>query len=239
MGYGVKIKVWGDYASFNRPELKVERVSYDVMTPSAARGILEAIYWKPAIRWVIDKIHVMKEIKFANIRRNEVKSKIVKQNAVRAAKENDGTGMEVFAGTSAERNQRAAMVLKDVEYIIEAHFELTDRAGETDDEKKHYNIALRRIRGGECFKQPCFGTREFSAFFEAVEGDAAVPESPLCGEVDLGYMLYDMEFSVKKDKKDKSGEGVIYTNDASPVFYRPKMINGVIDVAAYAKEIKK
>ncbi|MDR3216774.1 MAG: type I-C CRISPR-associated protein Cas5c [Clostridiaceae bacterium] len=227
MGYGIKLRVWGNYALFSRPELKVERVTYDVMTPSAARGILDSVYWHPGLTWVVDKIHVLKPLKFENIRRNEVNDKISPQKAMGAAERNDGDGLEIFATES--RSQRAALVLKDVEYVIEAHF-VCNKNEENSDEKKHYNIALRRMRRGECFKQPCFGTREFSAFFELIEGD--VPKSELTGEVDLGYMLYDMEF---KNKPDKDG-AVVYSNDADPVFFRPKMVDGVIDVAEWYKK---
>ena len=122
MAYGVKLKVWGDYACFTRPEMKVERVSYDVMTPSAARGILEAIYWQHAIRWVIDRIHVMKPIRFANIRRNEVGCKL-SERAIKSAL-NGGDPPSIFI--EDERQQRAAMVLTNVEYVIDAHFEFTD-----------------------------------------------------------------------------------------------------------------
>lgn len=235
MGYGIKLRVFGEGACFSRPEMKVERVSYDVMTPSAARGILESIYWKPAIRWIIDKIIVLSEIKFGNIRRNEVQSKISSQKAKAAANNNDGTGLEIIASDQNERSQRATLYLKNVDYIICAHFEITDRAGETDDEKKHYNIAIRRMREGQCYKQPCFGTREFGANFEFIENDSEIPVSPLKGKKDLGYMLYDMDF---KTEEDKDGN-IIYLNDAEPRFYRPEMIDGVIDVAKYKKEMIK
>ncbi|MBU0501952.1 MAG: type I-C CRISPR-associated protein Cas5c, partial [Candidatus Margulisbacteria bacterium] len=143
MGYGIKLKVWGGYACFTRPEMKAERVSYDVMTPSAARGILEAIYWKPAIKWVIDKIHVLNKIGFDNIRRNEVSGKISQSNVKKAM---EGKGVDLYQSITDERQQRASMVLKNVAYIIEAHFEMTAKAGETDNPEKHYNIFLRRAR---------------------------------------------------------------------------------------------
>lgn len=223
MGYGVCLKVWGDYACFTRPEMKVERVSYDVITPSAARGILEAIYWKPAIKWVIDKIHVINPIKFTNIRRNEVSDKIAVSNIVSVV---NGDNSPLYLDTTKKRQQRAATVLRDVCYCIEAHFELTDKVGEDDDEKKHYNIAIRRMSNGQFYHQPVFGTREFPAFFELLE--KPIP-SNLKGEVDLGYMLYDMNFK-ESDKKD------IHYNDADPIFYRPVMKNGIIDVQKYFKE---
>jgi len=214
MGYGIKLKVYGDYACFTRPEMKVERVSYDVLTPSAARGIIEAIYWKPAIRWVIDRIHVTNEIKFTNIRRNEVSQKISNINVSKAMK-NDK--FELYQIAPEVRQQRAAMILKDVSYIIEAHFEMTEKAGVEDTPEKHYNIALRRMRQGQCFHQPSLGTREFAANFEVVENNTEA--SFYKGEIDLGWMLWDIDFE----------------NDMAPIFYRAIMKDGVIDVGELMK----
>ena len=211
MGYGIKMEVWGEYALFTRPEMKVERVSYDVITPSAARGLIEAVYWKPAIKWVIDKIYVYNPIEFTNIRRNEVSTKISKSSAKALM---EGKKQIDFINTNEQRQQRAAMVLKNVRYVIEAHFEMTDKAGETDSVEKHYNIALRRIKNGQCYHMPCFGCREFPANFKFLEGDIA--KTALKGEQDFGYMLYDMNFSDSEN---------IY-----PVFFRAKMIDGVIDL---------
>ena len=118
----IQVEVWGDYACFTRPEMKTERVSYDVMTPSAARGLLESIYWHPGLRWVIDRIHVCSPIRFTNIRRNEVKD-VISANKVKAVM-NGGTG-ELYLAASESIQQRAAMVLRDVHYVIDAHFEMT------------------------------------------------------------------------------------------------------------------
>ena len=146
MGYGFKVELCGSYALFSRPEFKVERVSYDIITPSSARGILESIYWKPAIRYVIDRIHVINEPKFTNIRRNEVSAKILafdmKKLMSRAQVSKD------YINTKDVIQQRASIVLTNVHYVIEAHFEMTDEAGETDTPEKHYNIMLRRLRKG-------------------------------------------------------------------------------------------
>lgn len=225
MGYGICLKVWGDYACFTRPEMKVERVSYDVITPSAARGILEAIYWKPAIKWVIDKIHVINPIKFTNIRRNEVSDKMPITSIVTIA---NGEDKPFYSVATENRQQRASLVLKDVCYCIEAHFEMTDKAGETDDEKKHYNIAIRRMKQGQFHHQPVLGNREFPAFFELVDEPlkSLIQDDK---EIDLGYMLYDLDFKKSKNKN-------IQYNDAEPMFYRPKMVNGIIDVSKYYKE---
>lgn len=210
MAFGIKLRIWGDYACFTRPEMKVERVSYDVITPSAARGILEAIHWKPAIRWIIDKIHVQRPIKFDNVRRNEVSSKIPKPNPATAMRDNKHLFFLVDDGSN--RQQRASTVLRDVEYVIEAHFELTDKAGPTDNEGKHLDIFRRRARNGQFFHQPCLGCREFPAFFELIESE--IPCSCYFGETkELGYMLLDIDFS----------------NDMTPLFFKATMQDGIIN----------
>jgi CRISPR-associated protein Cas5d len=213
MGYGIKIRVSGDYALFTRPEMKVERVSYDIITPSAARGIIEAVYWKPAIRWVIDKIHVLKEIGFTNIRRNEVSEKISESEVKRRM---NGSNEPLYLSSNDARQQRAALVLKNVEYIIEAHFELVlENCGEGDTVEKHYNMVLRRLRKGQYFHAPCLGTREFGAKVELIEDDEPIPRSPL-GDMELGWMLHDLDFSDAKDIK--------------PQFFKASLKNGVLDL---------
>lgn len=213
MGYGIAIRVSGDYALFTRPEMKVERVSYDVITPSAARGIIEAIYWKPAIRWVIDKIHVLNEIEFTNIRRNEVSEKISTSKARHLMK---GGNEPFYMSATDARQQRAALVLKNVDYVIQAHFEIvTEKAGAGDTVQKHYNMALRRLRKGQYFSAPCLGTREFGAKVELIEVED-IPSSVLQGSHDLGWMLYDLDFSNSKDIK--------------PQFFKAEMRDGVIDL---------
>jgi CRISPR-associated protein Cas5d len=212
MGYGFKVEISGEYALFTRPEFKVERVSYDIITPSAARGILEAIYWKPAIKYVIDKIYVYNEPEFTNIRRNEVSAKLLGSDA--KALMNGRPNAKSYINTKDVIQQRASMILKNVKYVIEAHFELTDKAGPDETEEKHYNIMLRRLRKGQFFHAPYMGCREFPAKFKIIEGEA--PESSLKGERDLGFMLYDMEFSDLEN--------------IQPMFFRAKMINGVVDL---------
>jgi len=212
VGYGFKVEVWGDYALYTRPEFKVERVSYDIITPSAARGLLEAIYWKPAVKYIIDKIHVYNEPKFTNIRRNEVSAKISYSDAKSLMKGNPTA--KGYINTKDVIQQRASMILKDVKYVIEAHFELTDKAGEEDTNEKHYNIMLRRLRNGQFFHQPCLGVREFAANFKIIEDE--IPKSSLKGERDLGFMLYDLDFS--------------NLENIEPTFFRAKMIDGVVDL---------
>ncbi len=219
MSFGIVVRVKGDYALFTRPEMKVERVSYDVPTPSAARGIIEAVYWKPAIRWVIDKIHVLNPIQFTNIRRNEVSDKVPTSTAKSLMQ---GTiKRDFYLDILTARQQRAAMVLKDVDYVFEAHFEMVpEKAGPEDTVEKHYNIALRRLRKGQQYIQPVLGTREFPAAVSIIE-DGNIPKSQLEGEQDLGWMLYDMDFSDP--------------NDINPIFFKASMQDGVIDL----KEVMK
>lgn len=212
MAFGVKLRVWGEYACFTRPEMKVERVSYDVMTPSAARGILEAVYWQHAIRWVIERIHVLQPIRFMNIRRNEVGCKLSEQTAKSAM--NGGKAPVLFV--EEERQQRAALVLRDVEYVIEAHYEFTDDPD--DNPGRHHEVFTRRARRGQCFHQPVFGCREFPAHFELVEGE--IPVSPLDGVRELGWMLHDIEFA----------------DGMTPKFFRAIMENGIITVPPLSRE---
>ena len=213
MGYGVKVEVWGPLALFCRPELKTERMSYDAMTPSAARGILESIYWKPEIRYKIDRIDVCNPIRFANIRRNEVSEKLPRGDGLAAL--NKRKVPYLYAPEVIQ--QRASTVLRDVRYVIEAHFELTGKGGEQDSEEKHYAILMRRLKSGQCFHTPCFGCREFPAAFRLFESET-VPTAPEnMGEKDLGYMLYDMDYSDPADIR--------------PMFFRAVMRDGRIDVA--------
>lgn len=212
MGYGLQLLVWGDYACFTRPEMKVERVSYDVMTPSAARGILEAIYWKPAIKWVIDKIHVLNEIKFDNVRRNEVGGKISAVNVKRAMK---GKPVLLCQYATEERQQRATLLLRDVAYVIEAHFKMSGEGGPDDTHEKHYAMATRRARRGQCFQQPYFGCREFPAKFRLIEEDEPVPYSVHRGEKDLGWILLDIDYS---------------GDELNPQFFRALMKDGIIEI---------
>jgi len=216
----IALHVWGDYACFTRPEFKSERVSYDMMTPSAARGILEAVHWKPAIVWVIDRIHVLKPIKFQTFRRNEVASKIP-SGKMRTAMERgslDGLGLAV----DDDRQQRATIALFDVAYVIEAHFEMTAKAGEDDSPAKHIEMFKRRAAKGQCFQRPCFGCREFAADFELVEEPLPAHALPLNqANRDLGWMLYDIEFK---------------GDDKRPMFFRGQLENGVLDVAKARRE---
>ncbi len=230
MSYGVKLKVWGDLAAFNRPEMKVERVSYDVMTPSAARGILEAIYWKPEMRWVIDRIHVLRPIRFTHIRRNEISRKIPASAAATAMK--GGGALGIAVDDPSNRQQRAAMVLRDVCYGIEAHVEvLTQGGSEGPPEAKHLEMFKRRASKGQCFHTPYLGCREFSAAFELVDDFPPCPDV-LKGERDLGFILHDIAFL-----PDKAGT-VVESNTgvrlvAEPRFFHARMVDGTIRVPPF------
>ena len=213
MGMGVKVRVWGDYALFSRPEMKVERCSYDVMTPSAARGILDAIYWHPGLKWKIDRIHVVRPIQFTSVRRNEVKSKISASSVLQAY---NGGDKPLYISTKADIVQRASLLLRDVEYVIEAHFQMTDQANETDNPGKFKDIIMRRLRRGECFHMPYFGCREFPAHFSLCEEDEIRTAYDGVEEKDLGFMLYDMDFSDPEN--------------IHPMFFRAVMRRGVVDL---------
>lgn len=224
MGYGIKLHIWGEYACFTRPEMKVERVSYDVITPSAARGILEAIHWKPAIRWQVNRIHVLKPIRFESIRRNEVGSKISARNVLSSMKTK--TTNDLYTVADEDRQQRAATVLRDVAYVIEAHFDLTNKASADDNEGKHLDQFKRRARKGQCFHQPCMGTREFPAHFALVDELHDWPASALsrtdCNR-DLGWMLHDIDFA----------DGNVAR------FFRAELKDGVIEVPDFdCEELK-
>jgi CRISPR-associated protein Cas5d len=222
MAYGVRLHVWGERACFTRPEMKVERVSYDVMTPSAARGILEAVHWKPAIRWTIDRIHILNPIRFQSFRRNEVGAKISTATAASAMRGGTTAGLGLVV--EENRQQRATTLLVDVGYVIEAHFVLTDRAGSDDTEAKHLSMFNRRAAAGQCFHRPCLGTREFAAEFALIAPDAPLPESRLPPDQrdhDLGWMLYDIDF-----------DG---TDNASR-FFRARLTDGVLDVKRCLQE---
>ncbi|RTL86130.1 MAG: type I-C CRISPR-associated protein Cas5 [Hyphomicrobiales bacterium] len=211
MSYGVRLRIAGDYACFTRPEMKVERVSYDVMTPSAARGVLEAIHWKPAIQWVVTAIHVLKPIRFQSIRRNEVGHK-APVAAIRKAMKS-GNLQDLALIVEDDRQQRAATVLRDVDYMIDARFELTDKAGPDDNEGKHLDIFNRRARKGQCFHQPSLGAREFPARFSLIE-PAEEPPSPIEETRDLGFILWDLD----------------HGGDRGSMFFRARLDKGVMHV---------
>ena len=212
MSYGVKLAVWGDYALFTRPELKVERVSYDCLTPSAARGILEAIFWHPGLKWCIDRIKVCRPIRYANIRRNEVGIKADKSQIAQAIT----TGKRIAIVAGQEIQQRASMVLKDVQYVIEAHFDMTSKASPSDNPGKFVEMFKRRARKGQCFHQPYLGCREFPCHFALVEDETAYPRCYEGWSRPLGLMLYDMDYRDPADIK--------------PIFFQAELNDGIMDL---------
>ena len=221
----IALRIWGDYACFTRPEGKVERISYDVITPSSARGVLEAIYWKPQVCWIVERIHVYREPRFTNFRRNEVASKVSAANAKKAMIGALKEPLALYA--DEDRQQRAATILTGVEYIIEGRFELLD---ESEPVAKHYNMFKRRAQKGQCFHRPYLGTREFPCWFAWVEG--LIPDSTLAGERDLGLMLHDVVFT--PSKKVKAADTLCgHTGrplSAEPQFFHAVMRDGVIEV---------
>lgn len=227
------LEVWGDHACFTRPELKVERVSYDVITPSAARGIFEAILWKPAIRWNITRIEVLNPIKFTSIRRNEV-GKTIPVPTEKQIQERKLTSEPLYI--EDHRQQRAGLCLKDVRYRIYGYFDFIPieqrkvhgpASGASDhhfatgmedqgDEREEKYAAMfeRRAARGQCFHRPYLGTREFACSFRLVDEDLE-PSNPIDECRDFGYMLYDMSF----DENSVS---------PPPLFFRAVMKKGVI-----------
>ncbi len=229
--FGILLQVWGDYALFSRPEMKVERVSYDVITPSAARGVLEAIYWKPEIRWIVDRMCVLNPIRTTPIRRNEVQSKISTGSVASAMKSGRGSlGLMI----EDDRQQRASIVLKDVAYLIAAHFEIVSADANP---AKHLDQFNRRARAGKCFHRPYLGTREFPCDFALVEGDvpSPAPEIAQREQHDLGYMLNDLDYV--PDPKGSIVESSKGTRvRAEPRFFRAVMQRGWIEVPPLRKE---
>jgi CRISPR-associated protein Cas5d len=185
---GVRLMISGPLACFSRPELSVERVSYDVMTPSAAVGVLEAIYWKPAIYWHVDRITVLRPIKTMQIKRNEV---TVRASARRQA---------IDVADTRNRIQRTTLALRDVSYIIDAHFEMTARAGADDSPGKHLDCFNRRAARGQCWQRPSLGQREMVAERWGVPDATNTPDPSLMGERDLGLMLHSIDYSAAKPR---------------------------------------
>lgn len=208
----ISLEVWGEFACFSRPEMKVERVSYDMMTPSAARGLLEAIYWHPGLRYVINRIQVCAPIRTMNLRRNEVEATISARTARTVMERGRG---ELYLATPEKIQQRAALLLRDVRYVIDAHFNITDKAAPGDNSGKFHDILKRRISRGQFYHQPCFGCREFPAQFKQCTERPPCPEE-LRGERDLGYMLWDMDYSDPEN--------------ITPLFFRARLVDGVLTV---------
>ena len=203
----LSIRVSGPLACFTNPALKVERFSYDVMTPSAARGVLEAVCWKPAIVWRIDRIKVLRPVERIAIRRNEVNSRISTDGAISWMR-GDSAPTDFFA--DEDRAQRNMVALRDVDYVIDAHFELTAKATANDNILKFEDMFRRRVEKGQCFQTPYLGCRELVAEFRSAD---AHPE-PIAETRELGRMLHDIDFGPP----------------LRPVFFDARLENGVMAV---------
>lgn len=212
------LEVSGDFACFTRPEMKVERVSYDVITPSAARAVFEAILWKPAIRWHIRQIEVLQPIRWMNLRRNEVASVIPAGSVKSAMKQGSG---QLGLYVEEDRQQRASLLLRDVRYRLRADFELL-HPDLDNTVTKFAEMFKRRASKGQCFNQPYLGTREFSCDFRLIENEPPFIAKELLGKRELGWMLYDMDFSDSENPM--------------PRFFQATMNNGVIQVPAWNSE---
>ncbi|MBX2980049.1 MAG: type I-C CRISPR-associated protein Cas5 [Flavobacteriales bacterium] len=206
------LEVSGDYACFTRPEMKVERVSYDVITPSAARAVFEAILWKPAVRWHVRKIEVLKPVRWMNLRRNEVAT-VVSVSNVKSAM-NKGTG-DLGLYIEADRLQRAGLFLRDVAYRLHADLEFIRDKDKEGNARKYEEMFERRAQKGQCVNQPYLGCREFAAHFRLVEDTTKEP-APIGMDEQLGYMLHDLDFS--------------NPNDPQPKFFRAEVKGGVMEV---------
>lgn len=206
----LRLRVWGDRALFTRPEMKTERVSYDVMTPSAARGVLEAVLWKPEMRWIVERIDVLSPIAWDTVRRNEVGQRASVRNAMTIM---GGGAASLGIDVVEARQQRAAVVLRDVDYVIHARIALTARAGPEDSLAKYVEMFRRRAAAGQCFHRPYLGTREFAADF-ALVADEEQPQ-PVAVDTDLGWMLYDIDYSAAPPV---------------PLFFRARLEGGSVSV---------
>ena len=208
------LEIAGELACFTRPEMKVERVSYDVITPSAARSVFEAILWKPAIRWHVRRIEVLKPVRFMNLRRNEVGSKVSAGNVAKAMNGSD-IDLAIYADDSSERAQRASLLLRDVAYRIHADLEVRADRQDPMPPQKHHAMFERRATNGQWVNQPYLGCREFAARVRLVTDPASEP-APISDTRDLGWMLHDLDFSDPADPQ--------------PAFFRAQMNAGVIEV---------
>lgn len=210
----IRMEIWGERALFSRPEFKVERVTYDVITPSAARGILTALYWHPGMAWHVDRIYVLNPFSYTSIRRNEVKS-VALASLIQRAMNGKEQPLMVNASSPSERSQRASMLLRDVHYVIEAHFSMTKKAAPTDSPEKFQSIIRRRLKKGQCYYEPYFGCREFPVSFQEWAGGDIQTTYP-DEIIDLGHMLYDLDYSVP--------------GRIRPLFFHAVLENGVLDL---------
>ena len=234
--YEFNIIVEGNYACFTRPEFKVERLSYEVPTPGAMEGMLKKIYWKPAFRYVIDKIVVFNPVRTMAFTRREVKSKLSLRNVKSKMKD---PSKDICIYSDRDGTMRTSVVLKNVKYGISFHIESTGRRCEKEDEciEKHIGVLKKRLKKGRYFNRPYLGCREFSVkkirMTDYIDYGKVSKEIKSLGKVDLGYMLYHMSFKDDGVPLNDDYDNPVYSDEAEPVYYHPYMINGVINVARY------
>jgi len=221
------LEVWGEYACFTRPEMKVERVSYDIITPSAARSIFEAIFWKPAIRWHITEVEVLSPIRTTSIRRNELGKVIPSPTSVQM---DDSYQEAMGLYIEDERQQRASMILRDVHYRLHAWFEFfavstQEESNDRSDEHpaKYAAMFERRAKNGQCFHRPYLGCREFACYFRLIDQESETLTSPIQENANLGWMLYDLDFSDP--------------DNIRPLFFNAVMRNGVVNTDRRVVEV--
>lgn len=217
----ISVRISGPFALFTRPEMKVERVSYDFITPAAARGVLEAVLWKPGMRWVVRRITVLKPIRFMSVKRNEVKSKI-SSDFVGWARRN-AADRDFYADDDQQRQQRNALLLHDVDYIVNAVIEMTGRAGPDDSIRKFEEMFRRRVEKGQHFQQPYLGCREFPATVALADGTERPDENLLGRDADCGWVLHDIVYVKGKPHQ--------------PRFFSARMCDGVVDVPPLEPEV--
>lgn len=216
MDLSFRLRVWGDFALFTRPELSVERYSYPMMTPSAARGVLEAIFWHPGMAYIIDQIDVLKPIQMIRIKRNEVSCKMGGQTDLKGAKE----GREVALYAQEKLQQRTSVLLKDVEYVIHSHVVLEEKVNKRDSAKKFFEIFTRRAKKGQYCYCPCMGVRECPADFELLtEADDVKPVDIM---KDLGWMLHSMDYHVDVPRRQRPLP--------TPRFFEARLVHGSLNV---------
>lgn len=243
MSYGLCILIEGNEACFTKPELKVERVSYDVPTPSALIGLIKAIYWDPAIEYVLDKFAVLNPIVHATMKKNEV-STIVSLDDIKKQMADNSHDICIYTGLSKNRTQRVTNYLKNVRYVVKFHFEMTGIKSENgnDNPAKHYNILKRRLKKGQHYKLPCLGLSEMpTTKIELVHGiDESLISQEIIdmGDVDLGFMLYGLNFEDGGIPINNDWKNPVFSNESSAVYYHPHMINGIVDVKKYREEMK-
>ena len=223
----ILVNLKGKYACFTMPEFNTERVSYPVITPSSARNILDRIYWHPGVLWVIDRIYVCAPIRYMGFTTNEVSTKgashLVLQEALI-------TGSPLYLDADFSHTPRHSLVLKNVTYVVEAHIEIIEKLLDKNNSPEKINrMAMRRLQGGQQYRDLYFGKREFAAYYKLLDDETCIPEIPAenLGVRDFGYMLFDID----RSNRDKDGNRINKAHLTNrPMFYKAVMVDGCIDV---------